>query len=157
MWRLENGREEILILRCTSHNENLNPNDYDYVKPANGLIKLREKELACVVKLVMKNRLHQESHTRACREIQELRRFCCEGKDRARQFRIDEMSLQQQRGPNTVSHLLTQNHDVQDKVNSLQDARVFHDPRTVSSSGTSHVPSQPLAISSSRRKPSRDS
>ena len=62
-----------MILRCTSRNENLNLNDHDYVKSANRLIKLREKELACVEKLVMKNRLHQESHTRACRQIEELR------------------------------------------------------------------------------------
>ena len=81
----------------------------------------------------MENRLHQECHTRSCRESEELRRVCCEETDRARQLRIDELSMQLERGPNTLSHLRTQ----------IQDARDFHDPDTASSFGGSHVPNQP--------------
>ena len=62
-------------------------------------------------------------------------------------MRIDELSLQLERRPSTLSHLLTQ----------LQDARDFHDPDTASSSGGSHVPNQPLTTSSHRGMPSRDS
>ena len=41
-------------------------------------------------------------------------------------------------------------------MNSLSDAREFYDPETASSSGASHVPSQPLIIPSAREVPSRD-
>ena len=90
-----------------------------------------------------KNRLFQESHAINCQEIDELRRICCEESDRARRLRIDEMSLQQERNSTTVSQLLTQIQDLQNKVNSLSDAREFYDPETASNSGATHVPSQP--------------
>ena len=99
----------------------------------------------------MRNRLFNESRARDCQEIEELRRICCEGTNRARQLRIDELSLQQE------SELLTQIHDLQNKVNSLSDAREFFDRDTASSSGASHVPSQPLIIPSPREVRSRDS
>ena len=41
----------------------------------------------------------------------------------------------------TVSQLLTQIQDLQNKVNSLSDAREFYDAETASSSGATHVPS----------------
>ena len=43
--------------------------------------------------------------------------------------------------PSTVNQLLAQVQEVQDKVNSLSDAKEFYDPETASSSGVSHVPS----------------
>ena len=95
----------------------------------------------------MRNKLFQESRTRNCQEIEELRRICCEETDRARQIRIDEWSMQQDRIPTTVSLLLTQIQDLQNKVNSLADAREFYDPETAaSSSGAFYVPSQPFII-----------
>ena len=54
----------------------------------------------------MRNRLYQESHTRTCQEIEELRRICCEEADRARQARNDELCLHQEGAPTTVSQLL---------------------------------------------------
>ena len=42
-------------------------------------------------------------------------------------------------------------------MNSLSDAREFCDPETASSSGASHVPSQPLTFPSPRTVPCRDS
>ena len=47
--------------------------------------------------------------------------------------------------------------EVQDKVNSLSDARDFHDPESASSSGASHVTSHPGTIPSSRNMLGRDS
>ena len=70
---------------------------------------------------------------------------------------MDKLSKQQERGPNTVGQLLTLIKELQDKVNSLSDARDFHDPDTASSSGASHVPNKPFVISSSKRKLSCDS
>ena len=56
-----------------------------------------------------------------------------------------------------MSQLLTQIQDLQNKGNSLSDAREFYDPETARSSGASHVPGKPLTIPSPRTMPSRDS
>ena len=53
--------------------------------------------------LEVRNRLFQESQAKDCQEIQELRRMCREETDRARQAIIDELSMQQERNPTTVS------------------------------------------------------
>ena len=105
----------------------------------------------------MRNKLFQESRTKDCQEIEELRRRCCEESDRARQAKLDELSMMQQRDPQTVSQLLAQMRESQDKVNSLSDAREFHDPETAGSSGASHVTSPPLTNPSYRTVPRRDS
>ena len=73
----------------------------------------------------MRNRLFQEDHARDCQEIEELRRSCCEETDRAGQARIDEMSMHQERNPTTVSKLMAQIRESQNRVNSLSDAKEF--------------------------------
>ena len=47
--------------------------------------------------------------------------------------------------------------DLQNKVNSLSDAKELSDPETASSSGATHVPGQPFSIPSPRTMPCRDS
>ena len=68
-----------------------------------------------------------DSSKKAAQEVankfEELRRICCEETDRARHLRIDVLSMQQERNPTAVSQLLTQIHDLQNKVHSLADAR----------------------------------
>ena len=59
--------------------------------------------------------------------------------------------------PSAVSQFLTQIQDLQNKVNSLADAKEFFDPETASSSAASNVPSQPLIIQSPSGILSRDS
>ena len=51
----------------------------------------------------------------------------------------------------------TRIQDLQNKVNSMADAREFYDPETASSSEASHVPSQHLTTPSPRGMLSRDS
>ena len=116
----------------------------------------REKINLCGA-LEMRNRCFQESRARTRQAIEELRRICCEETQRARRLRIDELSMQQERNPTTVSQLLTWMQDSQNRVNSLSDAGEFHDPETASSSGLSHVPSQPMSIPSPGGMASRDS
>ena len=65
--------------------------------------------------------------------------------------------MHQERNPSTVSQLLTRIQDLQNKVNSLSETREFYDPETASSSGATHVPSQPSTIPSPRTMPCRDS
>ena len=74
-----------------------------------------------------------------------------------RQANKDKLSMQQLRNPTTVSQVMTQNQDLQNKVNYLSDAREFHDPECGSSSGATHVPDQTSTILNSRTLPRCDS
>ena len=56
-----------------------------------------------------------------------------------------------------VNQLTVQIQDLQEKVNSLNGSRDFHDLETASSSGLSHVPSHPVIVPSCRGMLSRDS
>ena len=100
--------------------------------------------------------MFRENRAKFC-QIEELRRICCEETDRAGQARIDEPSMHPERNPTTLSQLLTQIQDVNNKVKSLSDAREFDDPETASSPGATHVPSQSLIFPSPRDMRSRDS
>ena len=71
----------------------------------------------------MRNKLFREDHARDRQEIEELRRICCEETDRARQARIDEMFVHQKRDRASVSQLLIQILDEQNKLNSFTDTR----------------------------------
>ena len=53
--------------------------------------------------LELRNRLFQENHARDCQEIEELRRICFEETDRARQGRIDDLSVPQERNSTIVN------------------------------------------------------
>ena len=64
--------------------------------------------------------------------------------------------MQQQRNPATVSQMMAESLDLQNKVNSLSDAREFYDPESGNSSGATHVPDQTSTILSSRILPRCD-
>ena len=76
---------------------------------------------------------------------------------RARQARIDELCLQQERNSTTVSQMMVQIRELQNKVNSLSDARKFYDPESGSSSGATYVPGQPSTLPSPKTMPRCDS
>ena len=63
------------------------------------------------------NRLFKENHATDCQDIDELRRICCEHTEQTRTVRSEELSLQQQRNPTTVSQVMTQTQGLQNKVN----------------------------------------
>ena len=85
------------------------------------------------------------------------RRICCAEAERARQLKYDELSTQQKGNPSAVNQLMVQIQELQDKVNSMDDAKEFHDSGTASSSGLHHVPNQPMSLPSPRGTISRDS
>ena len=68
--------------------------------------------------LELRNRLFQEIQAKDCQQFEELRRICCEETDRARQARIDELSVHQMRNPRIVSQQSTQ-------IQDLQNNRIF--------------------------------
>ena len=83
--------------------------------------------------------------------------MCCTEAAGAQQLRIDKLSRREKESQSTVNQLTVQIHELQDEVNSLNDARDFFDPETASSSGLFHVPSQLWSIPSPRGMISRDS
>ena len=107
--------------------------------------------------LSTKHRIYQEHHARDGQKIRELRRICCKQADRVRQLSIVELSMQKKENTSNVNQLLSQIQELQDKVNSLNAEKEFYDPETASSSGMSHVLSQPSRISSPGGTVSRDS
>ena len=120
MWRSNIWKREIMISLFRRSIRRSNLNEFSDNKRIDGKIRLKDKISLCG-ELELRNRLLQENHARNCQETEALRRICCEETDRARQLRIDELSLQQEKNPATVSHLLTQIQDLQNKVNSLSD------------------------------------
>ena len=105
--------------------------------------------------LELRNRLFQENHGKVNQEIEE--RICCEEIEQTRQARSEELSVQQRRNPTTVSQMMARIQDLQNKVNTMTDAREFSDLESRSSSGAIHVLDQTSAILSSRTLPRCDS
>ena len=52
--------------------------------------------------LELRSRLFQEDQARDCKEFEELQGICCEKIDTARQARIDEFYVHQERNPTTL-------------------------------------------------------
>ena len=84
----------------------------------------REKSWLCN-ESEMKNRAFQGDRARSSQEFEELRKICYAEAERARQLRIAELSFQKEESESAVNQLLPQIQDLQDKVNSLSDARDF--------------------------------
>ena len=87
----------------------------------------REKSWPCE-ELDIRNKAIEEDRARDYQDIEELRRICCAEADRARRLKYDELSTQQKENPSTVNQLMVQIQELQDKVNSLNDAKEFCDP-----------------------------
>ena len=80
-------------------------------------------KISMYAELELRNGLFQENHARDCQQIEELRSSCCEDVDRTRRVKSDELSMQQERNPTTVSQMMAQIRELQNNVNSLSDAR----------------------------------
>ena len=115
MWKFEGGSKEVQKLLYMHPIENLKLKDYRFFRR---IIwdNARSERISLCGELGMRNKLFQESRTKDCQEIEELRRRCCEESDRARQAKLDELSMMQQRDPQTVSQLLAQMRESQDTL-----------------------------------------
>ena len=92
----------------------------------------------------MRNRAFQDDRVKSYQERLELRRIT--EAESARQLRIYELSTQEEE-----NQLMVQIQDLQNKVNSLSDAKEFFDSEKARGSGLSHVPSQTMSCSESSR------
>ena len=101
----------------------LSPDDYSYNRQNQWADQARRDEISLCGDLEMRNGLFRENQAKDCQEIEELRRICCEETDQARQARIDELSMHQERNPMTVSQVLNQIQDLRNKANCMSDAK----------------------------------
>ena len=156
-WRRENGKRDILTLLLHEIYQEFESQRFQLHQVGRWADQAQRDKISLYGELELRNGLFQEDHARDCQEIEELRRTCFEDARRARQARIDELSMYQERNPTTESHLLTQIQELQNNVSSLSDAREFYDPESGSSSGATHVPDRTSTILSSRTLPRCDS
>ena len=119
--------------------------------------RAQKDKISLYGEMELRSGLFQENHARDCQEIEELSRRCCEEIEQTRQARSEELSLQQRRNPTTMSQMMAQIQDLQNKLNSFSDAREFFDPESRSSSGATHVPDQTSTVLNSRKLPRCDS
>ena len=116
----------------------------------------REKNRLCT-ELDRRERVLQEDRMRTLQEIEELKNMCCTEAARAKQLRMDELSILEKESQSTVTQLTVPIQKIPNKVNSLSDFKEFYDPETASSPGLSHVLSHPVSIPSLREMLTRDS
>ena len=147
------GKEKFWYCSSWDQSGVLNPNDYNYNKRINGLIRLKEIKIGLHGELELRKSLFRENQAKDWQETGELSGTGCEETDRGRRARIDGVSMHQERNPTTVSQLLTRIQDLQNKVNSLSDARDFYDPESGSSSGMSRVFQSTVKNSESQPEP----
>ena len=106
--------------------------------------------------LEMKSRLHRECYARSCREIEELKKHCYQEENAARRRKLGELPTQHDQESRTVSLLQDQVRRLQERLEFIEDSKIFQDPDSPSSFDSAHVPYQVL-ITSSSIKPSRES
>ena len=92
----------------------------------------RERILLCS-ELEMKNRLHQESCARSCQEIEELKKRCYKEENRVTQQKLNENSMQQDQESRTVSLLRDQVQKLKERLEFIEDSKIFQDPDSPSS------------------------
>ena len=80
---------------------------------------------------------------------------CTEAEKSKNSSELTKLSTQEEESKSTVNQLMVQIQELQDKVNSPNDAKEFHDLETANS--FIHVPSQQMSIPSARGLISRDS
>ena len=102
-------------------------------------------------RLVMKDHLHKECYARSCREFEELKRRCCQEENEVTQQKMHEYSTQHDQESRTVSLLRDQVRKLQDRLEFIEDSKIFQDPDSPSSFGNAHVSHQALITSSPRK------
>ena len=126
--RREIGKGEIPTLFLERSIKNLNLNDFSYIKQVHGQIRLRETKLTCMEIWNWEIGSSKKIMQGIAKNSKNWEKICCEEIDQAIQARIEELSaLQQHRNLSIASQMVVHIRDLQNEVNSLSDAREFHD------------------------------
>ena len=96
------------------------------------------------------------SHTRIGQEIEELRRRCNKEENGVTRQKLNDYSIQHDQESRTVNLLRDQFRKLQERLEFIEDSKIFQDPDSPSSLGSAHVSHQAF-IPSSSRKPGRES
>ena len=118
--------------------------------------KAQRQRIHLCRELEMKSRLHQECCARSCQEIEELKRRCYKDENEVTQQKMNEYTMQHDQESRTMSLLRDQVRQLEERLEFIEDLKIFQDPDSPSSFGSAHVSRQAL-ITSSSRKPSRES
>ena len=84
--------------------------------------------------LEMRSRLHRECYARSCQEIEALKRRCYQEENAAQQRNLEEFIAQQDQESRTVHLLRDQVRRLQERLEFIEDSRIFQDPDSRSSS-----------------------
>ena len=105
------------------------------------IIDVQIKLTVLCSELEMKSRLHRECYTRSCQEIEELKRGYYQEENAVKQRKLEEFTTQHDQESRTVNQLRDQVRRSQERLEFIEDPRIFQDSD----------------ITSSSRKPSRES
>ena len=103
----------------------------------------RERKHLCI-ELEMKIRLHRDCHARSCQETEELKRRCDQEENAVRQRKLEEFPMQHDQESRTVSPLRYQVRRLLDRLEYIEDSKIFYDPDSPSSYDNTYVPHQDL-------------
>ena len=133
----------------------LNLKDDNYWKPISWADQAQRERIHLCSRLEMKSLFHQESNARSCRQTEELKRRCYQEENTEKQRRLEEFLAQQNKESRTVSLLRDQVRRLQERLEYIEDSKIFYNPDSPSSYNSICVPHQAL-ITSRSRKPSRE-
>ena len=95
MWRCNIGKRNSDVALCEIHLE-FESQRLQLQQANQWADQAQGDKISLCGELEMRNRLFRENQAKDCQEIEELRRICCEETDRAKQARIDELSMHQE-------------------------------------------------------------
>ena len=112
------------------------------LKASQGADQAQRQRIHLCSELEMKKRLHQECHARSCQEIEELKRHCSQEENEVTRQKNNEYSMQHDQESRTVSLLRDQVRKLQERLEFIEDSKIFQDLDSPSSFGSAHVSHQ---------------
>ena len=123
--------------------------DWNWRTSIDGYVEFRREHVRLQEELVMKEKALRDTQITSIHEMGELKR--------AQELRVDEFSVQKLReSPDSIQRLTSRVHELQERVNCMNDSREFQETEANYSGKISHVPRQSAVVRSSQSIQSRD-
>ena len=140
---------------CLSRDESLNLKDDNYWKPINGQTKPSVREFICVVNWRWRTVFTRNAMQEVDRKLKNWGDAAWKAENGVTRQKLNDCSMQQDQESRTVSLLQDQIQKSQDRMEFIEDSKIFQDLDSPSSFGSAHVAHQAL-IPSSSKWPSRE-